>query len=160
MSVTCVLLMLNNKVMETIEKVIEGKIFIIPNLAAKESDFLSSIDGIKTQVKNIFGIEPKPDCKWVQIWATNQEFSNWRDHGTPWEDILEYDPIDQDYSFPGWVPDHLLEGKLEGDHIDSEFDLPGTNIRIKLTLTCQQLRFRYERFGNFQEVLKYVSVEY
>ena len=128
------------------KKIYNAEMFIIPNSIYREegSDYNYWWKGIDTKYENYFGKEfsekEKGNRRLVQIWTCSEDSDNWTDHGCP---------IDN-HVFPGWLPSWLIRDMKEGDTI--EIDLPKFNAVLRLT--AAQLKYRYRRFGTFENVLR------
>jgi hypothetical protein len=68
-------------------------------------------------------------------------------------------------SLPEYMPFDILKDVKEGDSINIKIpiwirriddDGKAANATAEIKLTFQQKGYRYERFGNFEEVVKYV----
>jgi len=161
--------------MET-KKTIVGDIFIIPNSLAKPKNMMfeeARFDLYRMAKAN--DIKFTDESKFVEVWfATpgNQD-SNWRDHT-----IDGYDELKGWRPIWNYLPVELFKGRKEGDVVT--FNLPieswtaahpitgldnspaGCNIpngvtvttKIKVSMTLAQTKYRYRRFGTFEEVLE------
>ncbi len=141
--------------MKEIRKEINAVFFIVPNMIStiKETDMFRAHwydkDGEKYEIP--LG-EPV-----VQIWTatantSDPEYSeNWQDHGYPSSIGYNYDPEDnrrRAMGFSSYIPLRLIANLEEGQLLTFKFG--ATKVRMK----ARQLRYRYRRFGAFQEALK------
>ena len=161
--------------MET-KKTIVGDIFIIPNSLAKPKSMMfeeARYDLYRMSKAN--NIKFTDDSKFVEVWfaTPGNRDSNWRDHCFDgYAELEHWRPI------WNYLPIELFEGRKEGDVVTFNLpieswtaahpikgcdaqpagcDLPNgvtvtTNIKVSMTLA--QLKYRYRRFGTFEEVLK------
>ena len=144
-------------------KVIKGYIFVVPNKASKisrDTDYAKENFEI---YKKEFGDVVTED-NMVQIWAHNApeegQQSNWSDHGVPTE-VLEKAGIPnfqcgfwRDGLFHSYLPASWLKDKKEGEHLYLSYE-NGTE-KAYFDLVCQQQNYRYEQFGNFEDVVERV----
>lgn len=128
------------------KKIYEAEMFIIPNAISVEKgdDKNPFWDIMNKKMKTYFGDDAaKRDLgkrRMVQVWIVSEESDNWADHGSP---------IDGKF-FISNLPTWMIKDMIEGDTI--EIDLPNHNAVLKLT--AAQLKYRYKRFGTFENVLK------
>lgn len=137
--------------MENNNGIISGNVFIIPNSAANISgtkgNFICEKGKsffIEHTIKNIHEVLTVPkDEIYIEIWAFSPDNnkSNWTCHSE----------MPGQENFPNYLPAKLFKGKKEGDTI--EFLSKWGTIRLKLT----QQGYRYQQFGNFEDVLEYVT---
>jgi hypothetical protein len=90
-------------------------------------------------------IDLHPNDMLVQVWCTSPDSENWQDHGGLQLGGHKLTPGE----FPGYLPVRLFDGKTEGMTIEIEAE----NGEI-IELTLSQLKYRYRRFGTFDQVLK------
>lgn len=134
------------------KKVIEGEIFIIPNLAKSPSSywgqerFSEYVEQVVKYASDVMDIRTHDlsEDRMVEVWTTSEDSDNWSDHGHP---RIEG-------RFPDRFPAKWLEGLTEGDVLV----LVGKNQRY--FLVCNQTSYRYQRFGTFEEVLDRVNKDY
>lgn len=134
------------------KKIYEAEMFIIPNGIRTERGHKSCEDmfwkSIDKKMEIYFGEKAMKknhgSRRMVQIWITSSESDNWADKKCP---------IDGGYFIPN-LPTWMIGKMKEGDTI--EVDLP--NHGAVLRLTAAQKKYRYERFGNFEDVLKQLGV--
>lgn len=128
-------------------KIIKGDIFIIPNhLREWRKEFLFA-DELQKKL-NTIGVTINDGDTMVQVWCCDSTSKNWQDHyDCPVYTDMPEDIDSRDRLFPGWFPVSLFEGKHEGDIVVLNYK--GTTIE----LTLAQSKYRYNRFGEFQEVL-------
>jgi len=125
---------------------IVGDVFIIPNCPVRESDWDGSFRLIAkeqwTRFKNRIHrvINEKEDEAYVQVWCCTpgDNESNWSCHHE----------MPDNENFATYLPVSLFKGKKEGDSVV-------VNTRWgEVVLTLSQLKYRYRRFGAFEEVMK------
>ena len=87
----------------------------------------------------------------IQIWIASDASDNWADHGAPQEIFNLLEPTGKNY-FPQYFPASIFQNKKEGETVD--LMLEGVH---QLTLTCNQLNYRYKNFGNFEDAYNYVA---
>lgn len=134
------------------KKVIEGNVFIVPNLAMSESNYMGHkyydpwVEEKIADASEIIDMRTHDltQDRFIQIWTCSPESENWSDHGHP--QIHGH--------FPDRIPAKWLEGLTEGDVLV----LVGKNQRY--FLVCNQTSYRYQRFGTFEEVLDRVNKDY
>jgi len=143
---------------------IKASAFIIPNPISEFKDFFeSSKEGIAIETKKFFNIIPNEDTKFVEIWVTNQDCNNfschdWTDAFIDWEEYKELPKeVRSDLrSFPAYFPLSIFDGINEGDTIILTPEFNGVG-KIQIEIKCQQLGFRYQSYGEFQDVIKYLD---
>ncbi|MCM1440210.1 MAG: hypothetical protein NC131_13555 [Roseburia sp.] len=154
-----------------INNVLEGnlEVFIIPNEGGLVTKWLSeSVQKSMTEDINAiaelsgFEFDPKKDVL-VQLWFCGMECENLVDHFVHAEDE-DGNKVMFRAGNIGNLPAKIFDGKKEGDTIDITFPVTVFNrgediekeITVKATVTLAQTKYRYRRFGNFEEVLKQV----
>lgn len=150
---------------------INAKAFVIPNPARTLKDFLGDS---KKKYFDVFAtinnMDIKDDDKMVQLWLHNTEelhcdnlschsFEVTLDDGRK----IVINAYDLEY-----FPAKLLENIKEGESITYQSpylrrvrevtngsidDIDGVEIIFDITMTCQQKGYRYQRFGNFEDVV-------
>ena len=144
-----------------------GDVFIIPNAVEKLSNFCEP-EWIREKCEKMLGVTAEPEDEMLQIWAVSKEKNiDWKRFGGFQKEIEEKFPTlveswkrtkeeQREYRllgyFPEFVPKRIFEGKKEGDIV--EFTCP--EYGVKIILTCNQLSYRYSRFGRFEEVFEKV----
>lgn len=143
--------------------------FIIPNSACMIDDLISArVRDLYHEICRLNGIGEPSELgkeKLVEMWFHNENSDNIECHGYFFEDEYCLFPG----SFPRYLPARLFADKKEGDVIKvkipccvvSQESTPlesKEEAMIIATITLQQLGYRYERFGTFEEVLKYLGV--
>lgn len=162
---------------------IRADIFIIPNASYRYEGSMSQrlgLDGEFVQKLSNFWFSLPDEIRehrefkdedWVQIWYATPNNS---DHNSNWVDrtIDGYKELENWKPMISYLPKILFEGKKEGDcvtvdlpivrryELDESKDLIGiedvhvhATSKIKVQLQLAQSKYRYARFGNFEEVL-------
>ena len=136
--------------------VIFGKFFIIPNTHRIISDDEASMDTMRYNNNIVKKLGLSKDFmlqigdRPIEIWTHNKDndedmmSENWWAHGLPYN-------IHKKYRFVPMLPERLIRNLKEGDIL--EFNMLGFHI----ILTAQQIGYRYQSFGTFEETLKVVS---
>ena len=133
------------------KKIYNAEMFIIPNSLRREKAELEDSkavsyfwDQYEKKAAKYFGEEVarrnKGERILVQVWICSEESDNWADYRCP---------IDGEH-FVQNLPIEIIGKMKEGDIVD--IDLPKHNAILRLT--AKQQGYRYERFGNFEDVLK------
>lgn len=149
------------------EKIIIGECFIIPNHPATKQELFWSEETEEEKEKKFKEFMKKwvhskiavpMDETYIEVWCVTpgKKGSNW---GSGFEmvspenwdkdlDLEENENLGE--QFPKWLPLCLLKDLKEGDviYLNSKWGL--------VELHMRQLRYRYRRFGNFEEVLKQI----
>ena len=106
------------------------------------------------------GINPQKEDNMIQVWITSENCDNWNDrfggfqvnvlgqNKEYWSRINETKEDRLLGYFPRLYPSQIFEGKHEGDKV--MLHCPEYNVDIELT--CNQLDYRYGKFGRFEEV--------
>ena len=148
--------------MSMLKKLIKGDIFIIPNGACKGVEYRDNPIN-KKRLETIFQFlkdEKSFDEEiFIEVWSTTpgDPNSNWVDGG--------FDNGDEEKLSSNWpvvdgvgdkrmlklFPYSLLKDKKEGDIIKFSFE------DVEFELTCNQLDYRYHKYGKFEEILERVS---
>lgn len=91
----------------------------------------------------------------VEVWATGGENGeNWGDHGMAKDELRNFQfGTRASGHFPSFFPESFFKNKKEGDTIFLQIE--DTNIVFELKLN--QNDYRYSRFGNFENVLEFVT---
>ncbi len=134
------------------KKVLEGEIFIIPNLSKSPSSYWGQdrfneyVDQVVRHASEVMDLRTHDLSadRMVEVWTTSEESDNWSDHGHP--------------KIEGRFPDRFPAKWLEGLNEDDVLVLVGKKQRY--FLVCRQTTHRYRRFGTFQEVLTKVNKDY
>jgi hypothetical protein len=125
---------------------IVGDVFIIPNCPVRESDWDGSFGLIAkeqwTRFKNRIHrvINEKEDEAYVQVWCCTpgEDDSNWSCHRE----------MPDNENFATYLPASLFKNKKEGESVV-------VNTKWgEVVLTLAQLKYRYRRFGAFEETMK------
>jgi len=140
---------------------VKGHVFIVPNIAETFKSYPEdSQDWLTQRISRMTGINPKKEDKMLQVWITSKECDNWNDHfggfqvnvlgqnKEYWSRINETKEDRLLGYFPRLYPSQIFEGKHEGDKVMlhcPEYD-------VDIELTCNQLDYRYGKFGRFEEV--------
>lgn len=164
--------MTNNSIYKLENGVLEfdTEVFIIPNHGSKLKDYSLLSDKKKEKVAEVLkastGEDLSEDDKMVQLWFAKEEegpahIENLCDHGIRVA-INDSDWVFFRPTFMGLLPAKMFEGKKEGDVVDitipavSDFDNKVTFKAVIHAELCQ-LKFRYKRFGSFENTLKEVT---
>lgn len=148
--------------MDTNTKAVELNCFIIPNRATKFKDIVLGSEKIRLLTTcTVIGVpcSNDPDEIWVQVWISgnNKENDNYTDHTYPEEErealqIPKWAKKPDDVVFaPHHLPLSVLKHVKEGTTLEFT-GWYGTKVRM----TFKQKGYRYERFGNFEDVLQHV----
>lgn len=121
-----------------------GHIFVVPNMAAKASDFFSP-NNLREKVEAAGFTIGSEDELMVEVWAVSDQSSNWSCHS------FKSGPRRGAY-WTGYLPLSALKGKKEGVALQV-VDPQGATVN----LICQQQGFRYERAGTFEEAVAKVT---
>ena len=154
---------------------INAKAFIIPNPASKLREFA---DETKKEyfrgLATINNIELNNNDKMVQLWLHDKEelkLDNLCRHPTKIKIADGREIRFQFYELENF-PAKLLEGVKENDvvkykvpyvreifeKVDGELkEITDLKIILDITMTCQQQGYRYMSFGNFEDVVSYVT---
>lgn len=136
-----------------------GDVFIIPNAVEKLKNFCEP-EWIAEKCERMFGVKANMEDEMIQIWIVSKGKVDWKPFGgfqkelgiegfkgfgkSKEERLLGY--------LPEYVPKKIFEGKKEGDAIM----LTCPEYGVKIILTCNQLSYRYSRFGRFEKVFEMV----
>jgi hypothetical protein len=136
--------------------------FIIPNSPTRINDlFMDSakLDILQLAIDNHQILEPAND-KIVNLWLVSEEGDNLSDHG------LTVTSGDKEYYLPYFgdtfdnIPAHFFEGLCEGENLNLKVTRWGrkvndkeTEVDITVKMCLAQSKYRYRRFGDFQDVL-------
>lgn len=150
---------------------LNGDLFIIPNSLRRSHEFpsISTRDNIRDIYYQMsdqgFKLNDIDEELWIQVWIVVPDISeNLNDHGFTLKDT---DPEGKKlFVRPQleFLPLSIFTGKKEGDEI--VFDISGfwgimdgekAKVNLKLKLKLQQLKYRYNSFGPFQEVMNKLS---
>ena len=155
---------------------VTGDLFIIPNCLAKPKRMLfeeARYDLYQIAIAN--GIRFTEDTEFVEVWyaTPGNSDSNWADHA-----IDGYDELKGWRPIFNYLPTEIFKDKVEGDVVTFNLpikgrvaenpikgldnnpagcDLPnGVSVTttIKVSMTLAQKKYRYSRYGGFEEVLK------
>ena len=137
--------------------VIFGSFFIIPNvhriITADDEASMYVMEYHNNIVKELGLSEDfllKIGDRPIEIWTHNKAndedmmSENWWAHGLPYN-------IHKKYRFVSMLPERMIREFTEGDVLT--FDMLGFHI----VLEAQQIGYRYQSFGTFEETLKLVS---
>lgn len=148
--------------------IVNGQIFIIPNSSICWGDEVRSEPGMWSDLYDTYLANydvckemPFKDTRFFEMWFNTKgnDDSNWVCHG-----IDGYDELEGFRVRSAYLPETLFKGKKEGDTITiwivaEDWDRTDKSLltkRIKVSLTLKQRGYRYDRFGNFEEVLERV----
>ena len=154
---------------------IDVDLFIIPNSLGKLNDFYEFARSDKEQLfKDVLDTNgytyDKDNEFFVETWAVGKsvDSDNLHDHGF----TVTIDGQEVFLRFPGrFLPASIFEGKCEGDTIELKIPVstavrnskaPKKKIQVMLNakITLAQLKYRYGRFGTFDEVLNRLKKSY
>ena len=151
--------------MET--KIVKGEAFIIPNPTDKLSSFCEP-EWLAEKCERLLGVKAEPEDEMIQVWVVSEKCDNWsctfggfqKEINSKFPTLVESWKKSKEEQketrllgyFPGYIPKRLFCGKKEGDVVT--FTCPEYNVEI--ILTCNQLGYRYNRFGRFEEVFEKV----
>lgn len=133
--------------MNHVAQLVKAEVFIVPN-SAQVFGHNEYWDNKTTQSMAHFGYTPKVGDVFLQIWTVSpdrpedkpEEWSeNWTDHDMP-------RCLADSFRWPGFFPVSLLP-KKEGESV-----IISTK-NHQYELTANQLKYRYQRFGAFDEVM-------
>lgn len=146
----------------------DAKIFVIPNSAGKVSDFFDPEQVIRnaTEVCEANGITFDPENDYlIETWYHSKQLGcdNIPDHNIYFEDE-EGNKWILGSNCGRYLPAKLFEGHKEGDTITIKLPMWLTknysenseDVIAEINLTLQQQGYRYQRFGDFEEVVEYV----
>ena len=166
------------KTMKT-KSIISGDVFVIPNglRAAKDMWDEGTRHGMYlSAIENDIYFDPEK-TKFIELWYctpnSNSRDSNWRDHCIDgYAELAHWRPLSS------LLPVELFKGKKEGDIVTIELPITGwtalnpvrkiddppagckmpngvtVTTRVTVSLRLSQLKYRYSRFGTFEEVLE------
>ena len=136
---------------------VTGDVFIVPNHARRfgNCEFPLVIYNFK-KIAEENGVEVTEDSKFIEVWIVCKKdikTDNLCDHGARVlcdgeEEVVIHPRI-------SYIPEELLRGNNEGEHITIKFTDKDITFEIDLRL-CQS-EYRYARFGTFEEVLELVT---
>ena len=152
------------------QPIINGEVFVIPNGLTTINNVI--IMDTKAMMENIFyanGLNKidYENTKFVELWycTPGHDNSNWVDHGV--EQLFV--PISKEEFLEGrddWrvasslLPVELFTGKKEGDVVTVKLPIRrhtgngSTEISwIKASLALAQTKYRYKRFGRFEDLI-------
>lgn len=132
--------------------IVHGDVFIVPNHAIKFVNLIGKGNCEKIAADN--GVVLSDDTKFIQVWIVSDELGtdNLRDHGA----FVLCDGVETRIQpRVGILPIELFDGKKEHDRIYLMFEEKGMDFQMNLQL-CQS-KYRYKRFGSFEEVLEAVT---
>ena len=131
--------------------------FIIPNASVKFEEGMSQ--SIVARAKRLMDVDIKVGDQLVELWFAPKEKTeagdNLASHYWCFQSLLGIEePEDKGAGrmlgyFPQYLPKSLFMGVKEGDK--RTFDCP--EYEAKIEVTFQQQGYRYQRFGNFEDVL-------
>lgn len=131
------------------------KCFIVPNACGTAKDFF--MESQKKMAREFFELNGKEfteDMKLIQVWLHNKKCDNMVDH------YFKVPGTELSGQCFGYIPVSFLKDIKEGDvkelvipgHTydkDGNYSCAGFKMKIKF----QQHGYRYQRFGNFEEVV-------
>ena len=131
------------------------KCFIVPNACGTSKDFF--MDSQKKMAQDFFELNGKEfdeKEKLIQVWIHNERCDNMIDH------YFQVPGTNLSGQCFGYIPESFLKDIKEGDV--KELIIPGHTYdesgkhaaaRFKMKIKFQQKGYRYERFGNFEDVV-------
>ncbi len=135
-------------------QVVEGHVFIVPNQVTKLEDFAEP-EWLMEKLRRLTGLKVNYEDEVIQVWVVSERCDNWSDTFAGFQaccGMEEFDSKTRDQRlmgyFPKYFPVKLFDKKMEGDEISlycKEYD-------ITIKLICDQLGYRYNRFGRFEDV--------
>lgn len=148
-----------------IRKTLKMDLFIVPNQAGYVSDFWI---GSEKQSKiasmicdlNGYSFNPEED-KVVQVWSCCEDCDNMQDH---YFKAFGENGIEYSFRFPSsYIPAKVLKHHKEGETFELVYQMkPVDNheenkkFEFIFKVTLSQSKYRYRRFGNFEDALNYV----
>lgn len=126
--------------------------FIIPNSASEFSAIPDHAKPWYTEPVADFGIELKDDDKMVEIWITGEGEDNISAHGWP-DHLRDALGIPEKRHYLRTLPAWVLKELREGDYLTLTAKNGNT-----IHLTAAQEKYRYRRFGSFEEVYNMVTL--
>ena len=118
--------------------------FIVPNGLSQVSKRRESVlgPGLLQEIEDVYGVKLDDSDLLVETWTLNPEL------GTEGTNNFECHGVNRTGErFPWCAPVKMFSGKKEGDVVS----FSGTLGEFQVTL--KQQGYRYQRFGNFEEVL-------
>ena len=153
-------MLINNKIFEEADIIIECDAFIIPNQTSSISNkiFLREDDSYIIRFKEFCDInkveyDDITAVPQVNLWFTNNEIDNIARHNFTINSIK----ISNTYmSNIELLPLTLVKGVKESEEFSFlyQYDEPGNEHLVKFVCTAAQTKYRYRMFGTFEEVLK------
>lgn len=139
-------IVINEKVKTNNESVFNGEFFIIPN---NPSTYVDGDDYWSREIykeMKWFGFTPQEGDKFIEVWAAtpDNENSNWSAH---WWEFQKMTGLEND-RFPLYLPYKFLKNLSEGDCLELR-----RNDGCVFRITASQQKYRYRRFGTFENVL-------
>ena len=147
--------------------IIRADVFIVPNglrcySATNDNNvsFWNKQEEVLLANKSSLTSTKLEDNKLVEVWyvtpGDGDEDSNWFDHAIDgYEELCGYRPISR------FLPIELFESKTEGQTVTVELPIERFNRKMKTTeittvkvaLILSQRKYRYSRYGTFEETL-------
>jgi hypothetical protein len=148
-----------------------AKAFVIPNRAVRLVEFskqpwMNDVYKYLLEMASLNNIELNDDDEIIQLWFHSEELEsdNLCDHGFNIRlnngRMVSFRP-----KALQWVPLKLLESINEGDSLllispsSSNFNIKrqsSVDAILHISMICQQQGYRYQSFGNFEDVVKKV----
>lgn len=151
----------------------EAKAFVIPNQADAWKDFTLGTN--RARMKRACGLNEVPfdeNEKWVQMWfvCDDLESENLGCHGGVATDPEAEDILNIRQGMLEFIPESVLKNVKEGDTFtwkayvntfrkeeDCEENMDPEEAILNLSITAEQLNYRYRQFGSFEEVVAHVT---
>ena len=144
-----------------------AEVFVIPNSANKVSEytFRSVIDNAHRMCENL-GMEfDEKNDKLAQFWTSSDDLDteNLSCHGFSFE--VDGQEVYSEY-IPECIPVKIYKDIKEGESREVIYEFEGhiyepkssrVPVRLVLNVTAAQSKYRYRRFGNFEDVLEDVG---
>ena len=153
-------MLINDKTFEKADIIIECDAFIIPNQTSSISNkiFLREDDSYIIRFKEFCDInkveyDDITAVPQVNLWFTNNEIDNIARHNF----IINGIKFSNSYmNNVELIPLPMVKEIKEGEKISFiyKYDEPGNEHLVKFVCTAAQTKYRYRRFGTFEEVLK------
>ena len=153
-------MLINNKIFEEADIIIECDGFIIPNQVSSISNkiFLREDDSYIDSFRKFCDInkveyDDITAIPQVNLWFTNNEIDNIARHNF----IIDGIKFSNSYmNNVELIPLPMVKEINEGETMSFlyQYDEPGNEHLVKFVCTAAQTKYRYRRFGTFEEVLK------
>jgi hypothetical protein len=127
-----------------------GDIFIIPDGIRKYGKIYNT-----RPYRRFLHKEPAADAEMIRVWVSTPGLGPYRgatSFVSHWSSLgVDVDGEFYGETFPAFLPASLLKDKAEGDKI-----VIPTPTGEKFVLTCNQLRYRFDDVGTFQDAYRVV----